>query len=287
MGGHLFSVERRLAEFQQFERLKYSELEKAKRKEFEFKSSRLGAIPGQDCDMVSRLVDAWQDCQAAIVEGWIDIRQDLAMKEPGLVTDNELTLFQGQLESLVMVDQNHRLEKVQQFARGRECSPTALLAIAEQSKPADYETLARMRNRIAQMRIEFRNALHQLPEKNVKIELNNSTINQLNLGNVMGDMNNSVTSLQQAGHAEIAQALKHFTEQVAASDLPADTKKEIIENLALVGEQAVLPSEKMKTGPIKAALSYVTTAITATKPLLDLWKTFGPAIEEFFKHHHP
>jgi hypothetical protein len=124
-------------------------------------------------------------------------------------------------------------------------------------------------------------------EENVKIELNNGTVNQLNLGSVLGDINNSVTTLEEAGQTLFANALKTFTEHVAAvEDVPAETKREMIENLALVGAQAALPSAERKVGLIKGDLGYIGSAVATIKPLLEVWNIFAPQAESFFKLLH-
>jgi hypothetical protein len=232
-------------------------------------------------------VEAWQEHIASLVDGWIAIRRDLAVQDPRLAADPELTLLREQIENLVNRDFYNRLKRVARFAEGFQwCPEPVVQAIAAGSKLRDYRTLETIRNRIDQLRIESRQGLYLQKENNMKIELNNSTIHQLNLGTVVGDMNNSVTALQETGHAEFAQALKAFTEQVAnADEVPTQARKELIQNVALVGEQAALPPEQRKSGLLKAAIGYVKTTTQIAASLSEAWKQFGPAIESFFKHY--
>lgn len=97
------------------------------------------------------------------------------------------------------------------------------------------------------MALEGTLGMHEADQPQVNIS--NSTIANLNLGTVFGDLNGSIQTLITTGHAQLAEALRQLTEAVTASGELVD-KKEIIENLAYVSEQAALPAEQREAVPL-------------------------------------
>lgn len=100
---------------------------------------------------------------------------------------------------------------------------------------------------IQAMALEGTLGMHEADQPQVNIS--NSTIANLNLGTVFGDLNGSIQTLITTGHAQLAEALRQLTEAVTASGELVD-KKEIIENLAYVSEQAALPAEQREAVPL-------------------------------------
>ena len=174
--------EQRLLDMLELERLRYSELETQERRRFDARRRDLGLLRIRQPHRIAILtLEAWQDYLSALVDGSLHIRHELAALQPELATEQQLSRLEGQLESLVMQDQsNHRQQNIEEFARPTQLGAAVISSIMNRSKQRDWEILGRMRNKIGQIRIEFRHGLHQSPpEKNVKIELNNSTVNIL------------------------------------------------------------------------------------------------------------
>jgi hypothetical protein len=72
----------------------------------------------------------------------------------------------------------------------------------------------------------------------------------------MADMVNAVAGLKQSGHVELSESLKQLVERVVGCEILPQTRQEIIEDLAFVGQQASLRPEQRKRGVAKAVLAY-------------------------------
>lgn len=279
--------EKRLEDLLQLERLQLSEVVSAKRNEFEVQRRRLAeehfASNRNDAHTLTLMLEAWQGYLSAIIDARLDIRRNLALKELALATDEQLSFLEADIEHSVAAWRRSR-SVIEDIARTYPVHPSVLDAIVARLQRKD-DTLPRARNRIQQLKIEFRHNLHgPETERTMKIEIQNSVIHQLNLGDVLGDMNSSVSTLQEAGNQELAHALKALIEQFGSSSAAApEVKKDAIENLALIGQQATLPPEQRKQGLVKAALGYIRACVESVGPLSEAWKTFGPVIEKFFR----
>jgi hypothetical protein len=64
--------------------------------------------------------------------------------------------------------------------------------------------------------------------------------------------------------------VRQLTEAITVSD-EVRNKKEMVENLAHISEQAVLPAEKRKLGPLKATIESVKTGVGIASQLVPLW----------------
>ncbi len=75
--------------------------------------------------------------------------------------------------------------------------------------------------------------------------ISNSTIANLNLGNVVGDLNSSIQNLNTEGCNELAKEIRNMTEAIASSkDLKDDARRELLEHLAVVSaEAAIVPPQ--------------------------------------------
>jgi hypothetical protein len=174
----------RIAGLRRLERLQYEHLLNEKRKEFDEKKVQLHVErhtkPRQDASTVQLIIDAWQDFRTAVVTGLIDIRRKLAEREPALASAEELSLLRTNIEGFVMTHSD-RLYTIQQFAEPYKLLEPVLAAMAERSKPRDYDILETATNRLEQLQLEFKHDLYKAPEANVK-----TTIYQFNLGNIHG-----------------------------------------------------------------------------------------------------
>jgi hypothetical protein len=98
----------------------------------------------------------------------------------------------------------------------------------------------------------------------------------------MADMVNAVAGLKQSGHVELSEALKQLVERVVGCEILPQTRQEIIEDLAFVGQQALLRPEQRKRGVVKAVLAFIRHTMQTVQPLTETWYTFGRTIENFF-----
>lgn len=90
----------------------------------------------------------------------------------------------------------------------------------------DNQDLSNLRSRLATY-IGKGSGMHD-----VIIKVTHSTVGILNLGTLIGDIQNNLTILQTNGHPELADALQRLTETIANADSLGDDRKEALEQLA-------------------------------------------------------
>jgi hypothetical protein len=112
----------------------------------------------------------------------------------------------------------------------------------------------------------------------MNVNVSNSTIAALNLGTIVGDLNSSIQILTTSGQDELAETVRKLTEAIGASG-ELDQKKEMLEHLAHVSEQAALPAEKRKTGPLKASIEALKSGLTVAAQLVLLWQQVEHALK--------
>ncbi len=94
-------------------------------------------------------------------------------------------------------------------------------------------------------------------------------IGNLNLGTVIGDLNSTINTLSAGGHGDLAGAIQQLSEAISANSTLGN-KKELLENLSFVSEQAALPPAKRKTSPIKAAWNAIEAGVGPVSSLIGL-----------------
>jgi hypothetical protein len=112
------------------------------------------------------------------------------------------------------------------------------------------------------------------------IHIENSTIANLNLGSQVGTINASVQQMSKGDESqqEFARALQELTEAVVSATLADAQKKEVVEALSTMAEQATKKPEERSTGILKALVAWIPSAIGTAHHLTALWDKFGPII---------
>ena len=112
------------------------------------------------------------------------------------------------------------------------------------------------------------------------VHISNSTISNLNLGNVVGDLNSSIQQLSTEGRNDLAEALRKLTEAVGASEQMNDeVRKEVLEHLSIVSGEAAKPAGSRKMGPLKTSLEAVKSGVALGTQLLTLWQGVEHALK--------
>lgn len=126
---------------------------------------------------------------------------------------------------------------------------------------------------------------------NVTINVNNirvsdSQVGVLNTGSIsdIESIDVNVGALRKDSLDDIADALRHLTEAVAAAGNEATTeqKQELLELIALLSDQARTPEGERKRGPIKAAVGAIPQIAGTLGGIAGAWSTWGPTILRFF-----
>lgn len=114
------------------------------------------------------------------------------------------------------------------------------------------------------------------------IKINNSTIGVLNTGNIES-VDVSVTSLQQSGDNQLAEAIKELTNAVVAStELQNDAKNQLIEIISVISAEATAPPERQRKGVVKVLTEQLKNILQISAQLTQIWSVCGPIIVEAF-----
>ncbi len=122
--------------------------------------------------------------------------------------------------------------------------------------------------------------MHRAAEPEVMtINISHSTIANLNLGTVVGDLNGSIQHLSSGGQGNLAEDLKKLIEGISASgELGDSAKKEILEHLAIVSTEAAKPADSRKTAPLKTSIEAIKSGIGVAAQLVALWQAVEAAL---------
>jgi hypothetical protein len=92
-----------------------------------------------------------------------------------------------------------------------------------------------------------------------------------NLSIVLGNLNGSVQTLQTRGYQPIAQAIEALTAAIGESEEIRDgDRKDLLENLAVVSNEASSKPDQRKPGLLKSSLGFITAALGAENEVIPL-----------------
>jgi hypothetical protein len=211
------------------------------------------------------------------VETLIEYRRQLAVKAPELLLAAHLKDFQAKLDHHIDL----ALDVLQRRYENSSLKALPSISIDAALKRARMRAdvfKGKLNNQIQAMALEGALGMHRENERKVTLNISNSQIANLNLDRVIGDLNGSIQILTSAGQSELVDAVKQLTEAIGASAL-AD-KKEMLENLAHVSQQAALPAESRKMGTVKASLAAIKTGVGTTANLLGLFLKVVEALKD-------
>lgn len=104
-----------------------------------------------------------------------------------------------------------------------------------------------------------------------------------NLGEIIGDINQSINQVQSAGSEEIANILKELSQAVIGDPkLEKQNRQEAIENIRTLAEQASIPEGQRTMGVVKAALLYIPSLLSASTDVLNYFHINLEQIKRFF-----
>lgn len=113
------------------------------------------------------------------------------------------------------------------------------------------------------------------------IHIENSSIANLNLGSQIGNINASLEQISEGGESqtEFAHVLKEFTQAVVSATLADANKKEVVEALSTIAEEATKKPDERSKGILKAIVAWIPHALGTAADLTTLWDKFGPTIK--------
>jgi hypothetical protein len=121
------------------------------------------------------------------------------------------------------------------------------------------------------------------PTPSAPITLNNSVVGAVNTGFVR-DIEVNLTHLQNSGNDKATDALKALT-QAILDDPSADNtqKNDLVEHIAFLSEQAVLPAKDRKSAVIKTTLGTLTQAARTVTAMAGAWQVAEPILRTLFR----
>jgi hypothetical protein len=115
---------------------------------------------------------------------------------------------------------------------------------------------------------------------NIKIE--GSTIGVLNTGTIQ-TVDAAVTVLNKSGEQDAAGALTRVTEAIVKSDQISEAdKNQLLELLSLVSTEATAPKEKRRAGAMRAIFGQISSLVSGTAAVAELWHKCQPVIKSLF-----
>jgi hypothetical protein len=211
-----------------------------------------------------------------IVERAIGCRRELGARVPALLEPSNLNGLKDKLNRCV----DDGVNGVRQRMTLQPTGAAGPNFIQEAERKA-YALKARLSQKLAALPLEGRLGVHQREEsKTTTFNISNSTIANLNLGNVVGDLNSSIQHLNSEGRNEMAEGFRKMTEAIGSSqDLNDDARKELLEHLVVVSGEAAKPPEKRKMAPLKTSVEAIRSGIGIATQLLTLWEAAERALK--------
>jgi hypothetical protein len=204
-------------------------------------------------------------------------RKQIGQRFPELLTPAHLDQLKKRLNDCV-----HATTQAQYDRMKRDPSGIATTAFVGALNTTAEQTADRLRAKITSeidiLRLEARLGLNE-GDKLMTFNISNSTVTNLNLGTVLGDLSASVQLLNNHGQNEFARQIQDLTEALASANIPDDQRREFLEHLAVVSSEVSLPPERRKIAPLRASITALRDGLANAAQLAALW----PPIEHLLK----
>jgi hypothetical protein len=279
-----------LEKYLELERLEYMGLIETKRKsleervrQIEHENARRGTfLSGMTFQAITQ---AREEYQRDLTLARVALRGRFGSEEPRLLSDAALDKLQDELLRSIQIgtEAQRQDSRIRNMATGADAGPAWTDRAIEKAVSGQ---IALIRREIRKLRLQRGLGMETKPEGSIVLNINNSTVTGLNLGTVVGDMNATLTKLEQQGRAELAQALKALSEGIAADEQLGADRRGLLENVSVLGEQGNLPADQRRAGVVKAAYQYIAATIAIAGHSATIWATWGPQIAAFFGLRH-
>lgn len=232
---------------------------------------RWGGKPLEEAKLVFTLVEE-------VVQQCIEYRRELAVKAPSLLSPANLNALHQKLSKYV----DGGLNSIRMWQSTRGSRGGGHIAASQEGERRAYALKARIKTKLEALRLEARLGLHQpqTQEGNTTIHISNSTIANLNLGTVLGDLKGSIQQLTTEGQNSLAESLRKFTEAVASSaEIEDPVRKELLEHLSVVSGEAAKPIAGRRIAPLRTSFEAVKSGVGLATQLLTLWQGVEHALK--------
>ncbi len=243
-------------------------------------SSRRG-LSGSGLHMGS-VIEAHANMLKRMATKRVEIRKEAAQTVPALASKAELTRLRQEIEGMIDAQWANLHVGVARHCGGPSVEGEARQRL-DSGQWADTPMVAKILagRELGILEREASLGLAAATAQSVIVNIQDSTVATLNLGTVMGDIRSVVASLQQ-GQPEVAVALQKLVEAVAADETLGDRRRDAIESLGQIGEEATRPEDRRRTGLVKTLLAGIPTLLAVSANATQIWQTFGPIIARHF-----
>lgn len=280
----------RLEQLLELERLEYIGIIEVERKHLEENVRHIRAVNAQAGLLESgstnlKVAKAGCEYREKLLRARLELRRKYAREEPTLLSDENLKALEKQIERSIAVSAQAEKDEGDRrdHAAGRQLPRRSDFRIEGEG----HELLALARREIAMMKLQSGLGLVQsraaaADKPTMVINIQSNTITSLNLGTVLGDMVTSIGSLEHSGHEQLAQAITRLTEAIARDESLGPERREMIESLSTIAEQATVPAEKRKLGVVKTLLNGLGASLRLGADTAKIWDVVGPQISGYF-----
>jgi hypothetical protein len=119
------------------------------------------------------------------------------------------------------------------------------------------------------------------------VNISHSNVANLNLGEQIGHIESVVQTIAAKdgeGNQKFAEAMRTLTEGIRSElQLSDSDKKEAIQVLGEIAEQAGVDPQKRSPGKVKALLAGFPTMVATAANVVALWGVWGPTIRAYFQ----
>ena len=119
--------------------------------------------------------------------------------------------------------------------------------------------------------------------RDIHIHNEGSTVGQLNLGQMIGDIETHLQAVTGPDAEVFGRVIKELVESIGTDAKLSDTaKREAIENVELLAAAAAQPPDKRSLGPIKAVLAGMGGLLGAGSSVVTIWQAAEPVLHAHF-----
>lgn len=148
------------------------------------------------------------------------------------------------------------------------------------------QTIDRYLEVLADLHDDARNAamMRRVSESQpITFDLTNSQIGTINLGSIIGNVQNHLTALNDPAAAEVRDGLARLTQAaIDAEDLEDGAREELLEHIDLLAEEAQKHPAERRLAITRSVLGIVATTVPAVTTLSEVWTGVAPTLEAFF-----